>query len=328
MALASAAQSCTIAVDTHAHVFRRDLPMVPGRRYTPDDDATLQAYLAHLDRCGLSHGVLVQPSFLGIDNRFLMQSLRAAPDRLRGVAVVEPGISAVDLGEMDRVGIVGIRLNLFGCELPTLTSAAWRTLLAHVNGLGWHVEVHAHAGNLPQVVAPLLDLGCRVVVDHFGRPDPTLGADDPGFRYLLTQACSGRVWVKLSAAYRNEPHLERGNDASAASVRPVAPGNAQESDFGRKQTEPETGSSAGLENAMTADPADRTSACTLARLLINAFGSSRLMWGSDWPHTEHGDVASFEGCFSQLDHWVADPNERSVMLGATPAKLFKIQETV
>jgi len=26
---------------------------------------------------------------------------------------------------------------------------------------------------------------------------------DPGFRYLLDMAASGRVWVKLSAAYRN-----------------------------------------------------------------------------------------------------------------------------
>lgn len=305
MALAPAAHARTIAVDTHAHVFLRDLPMVPGRRYTPDYDATLEAYLAHLDRSDLSHGVLVQPSFLGIDNSFLMQALRAAPDRLRGVAVVEPGISAFDLGEMDRVGIVGIRLNLFGCDLPTLTSPPWRTLLAHVNVLGWHVEVHARAADLPLVVAPLLDLGCRVVVDHFGRPDPALGADDPGFRYLLTQACSGHVWVKLSAAYRNTCHLESVHVANADNV-----------------------DSAAVNNARAVDPEDRTSACTLARLLINAFGPSQLMWGSDWPHTEHRDVASFEGCFSQLDHWVADPTVRSDILGATPAKLFKIQETV
>jgi len=299
MALAPAAQSCTIAVDTHAHVFRRDLPMVSGRRYTPDYDALLEAYLAHLDRSGLSHGVLVQPSFLGVDNRFLMQALRAAPERLRGVAVVEPGISADELGEMDRVGIVGIRLNLFGCALPALTSAAWRTLLANINALGWHVEVHARAQDLPQVVTPLLDLGCRVVVDHFGRPDPALGADDPGFRYLLTQASSGRVWVKLSAAYRNVRHAERGRVANADTVPAIV---------------------------VPAD--DRTAARTLARMLFDAFGSSRLMWGSDWPHTEHRDVASFERCFGQLDQWMADPNDRSVMLGTTPAKLFKIQETV
>ena len=42
-----------------------------------------------------------------------------------------------------------------------------------------------------------------VVVDHFGRPDPRLGVDDPGFRYLIETGATGRVWVKLSGAYRN-----------------------------------------------------------------------------------------------------------------------------
>ena len=51
----------------------------------------------------------------------------------------------------------------------------------------------------------LLAAGCRVVIDHFGRPDPALGIADPGFAYLLRQADSGQVWVKLAAPYRNWP---------------------------------------------------------------------------------------------------------------------------
>ena len=41
-------------IDTHAHIFRQDLPMVAGRRYSPDYDALIEQYLAHLDRHGLS----------------------------------------------------------------------------------------------------------------------------------------------------------------------------------------------------------------------------------------------------------------------------------
>ena len=52
---------------------------------------------------------------------------------------------------------------------------------------------------------PALRAGCRVVIDHFGRPDPALGIADPGFAYLLRQADSGQVWVKLAAPYRNRP---------------------------------------------------------------------------------------------------------------------------
>nr|CUV26796.1 protein of unknown function [Ralstonia solanacearum] len=38
-------------------------------------DATLPAYLAQLDAHGLSHGVLIQPSFLGVDNSYLLAAL-------------------------------------------------------------------------------------------------------------------------------------------------------------------------------------------------------------------------------------------------------------
>ena len=75
-------------VDSHAHIFRQDLPMVANRRYSPDYDALVEQYLEHLDRFGLSHGVLIQPSFLGTDNHFMVAALQRFPERLRGVAVV------------------------------------------------------------------------------------------------------------------------------------------------------------------------------------------------------------------------------------------------
>ncbi len=78
-------------IDCHAHVFSRDLELAAVRRYTPGYDATLAQYLSHLHAHGLSHGVLVQPSFLGTDNRYLLAALRQAPEQLRGVVVVERG---------------------------------------------------------------------------------------------------------------------------------------------------------------------------------------------------------------------------------------------
>ncbi|QRG26799.1 amidohydrolase family protein [Halomonas binhaiensis] len=81
-----------IGVDTHAHVFRADLPLAPGRRYSPDYDASVDSFLGHLNLHGVSHGVLVQPSFLGTDNSFMVAALRQHPSRLRGIAVVDPEI--------------------------------------------------------------------------------------------------------------------------------------------------------------------------------------------------------------------------------------------
>src|SRR5438876_523740 len=62
-------------IDSHAHVFSRGLKLAATRRYAPDYDATLAEYLNHLGAHGLSHGVLVQPSFLGTDNSYLLPAL-------------------------------------------------------------------------------------------------------------------------------------------------------------------------------------------------------------------------------------------------------------
>src|SRR5256885_1848679 len=190
------------SVDTHAHVFERGLPMPDARRYAPDEDALLGTYLHHLDTHGVAHGVLVQPSFLGTDNSYLLQALRAQPQRLRGVAVVDESTGDEQLQALADAGVVGMRLNLIGLPLPDLNAPGWRRVLEQANTLGWHVELHLQAGRLPDLLPALLAAGCRVVVDHFGRPDPALGVRDPGFGYLLQQAGSGdRKSTRLNSSH-------------------------------------------------------------------------------------------------------------------------------
>lgn len=266
------------AVDTHAHVFHQGLALANTRRHTPDYDATLAEYLGLLDAHGMSHGVLVQPSFLGTDNSHLVEALRAAPNRLRGVAVVEQDATESDLQALADAGVVGVRLNLVGLDTPDLRTPAWQTLLARVNALGWHVEVHLQAARLDGVLPALLAAGCRIVVDHFGRPDPALGVLDAGFQYLLRQADSGRIWVKLAAPYRN-----------------------------------------------WAAPACAASGRLATQQLLDAYTPERLMWGSDWPHTEHRHLASYSAATAWLDAWIDDPAQRRTVLADTPLRLFQFQ---
>lgn len=190
-------------VDTHVHVFVRGLPLARVRRYVPDYDATIDDYRAQMALHGISHAVLVQPSFLGTDNSFMCDALRRHRSELRGIAVVDPSIPEQDLDALERDGVVGIRLNLDSLPIPDFAADPWPRLLASVARRGWQVEVHREARDLAMLVGPLVDAGVTVVVDHFGRPDDDLGIDDPGFRYLLTQGRSRRVWVKISAPYRN-----------------------------------------------------------------------------------------------------------------------------
>lgn len=264
------------AIDTHAHVFERGLPLANARRYAPGYDAPLAAYLAQLDAHGVSHGVLIQPSFLGVDNSYLLAALKQAPQRLRGVAVIDPAAPEALLAQMNTEGIVGIRLNLIGAPDPQLKSAVWQTALARLHALGWHVELHVEARRLPALLHPLLDANVNVVVDHFGRPNPTLGIDDPGFAALLAAGRTRRVWVKISGAYRN------GNGGRGEAVAKAA----------------------------------------MPRLK-DALGLDRLVWGSDWPHTQFESQISYDRMWAFAGVLLPDAAERKQVLVDTPAQLFR-----
>lgn len=265
------------AVDTHAHVFVRGLKLAERRRYAPDYDATVDEYLRLLDSNGISNGVLIQPSFLGTDNSYLTTALRRYPDRLRGIAVVKTVASGRELAMLAAAGVVGIRLNMVESPPPELSSNTWQPLIRRVAKLKWQVELHKEARDLPVMIPPLLDAGVDVVVDHFGRPDPTLGVEDPGFKYLLSTGKSRKVWIKLSGAYRN------GADG------------------------------VGDRIAREAVP-----------LLLQAFGPSRLLWGSDWPHPEfEREVSLATLCKREFDSWIQDAAERRAILVDTPVELFR-----
>jgi predicted TIM-barrel fold metal-dependent hydrolase len=197
------AQTAAKVIDTHAHIFKRGLPLAPGARYTSDYDAPVEDYLKQLDANGMTHGVLVQISFLGTDNSYILDGIKQSKGRLKGIAVVDPTMYYNDMKQLDAAGIVGIRLNLVGRPIPDFTADPWPEHLKRVAALGWQVEVHREAKDIPAIVGPLLKAGVNVVVDHFGRFDGAQGVDDPGFRWLLTQGASKRLWVKVSAAYRN-----------------------------------------------------------------------------------------------------------------------------
>ncbi|WDY59259.1 amidohydrolase family protein [Pseudomonas sp. PSKL.D1] len=264
------------AIDSHAHVFSRGLNLASERRYAPTYDAPLGDYLAQLQGHGFSHGVLVQPSFLGTDNRYLLSALQTVPEQLRGVVMLEQGVERETLDEMNRLGVRGVRLNLMGQSLPDLTASAWRPLLERIGEQGWHLELHRHVADIPALVRALEPYGLNIVVDHFGRPDARLGLGQPGFAELLTLGGKGKVWVKVSGIYRLEGTPE--------------------------------------ENLVFARQA-------LGALEAH-YGAERLMWGSDWPHTQHEAVVSFTTVVEQFEALGCSVELRRALLVETARALF------
>ncbi len=61
-----------------------------------------------------------------------------------------------------------------------------------------------------------------------------------------------------------------------------------------------------------------------AALLLAAFGPERLMWASDWPHTDTGldRVTTYPKTLQWFEEWVPDAATRQKILVDTPSKLY------
>lgn len=195
-----------LGIDTHAHIFTQQLQFVSaGEGYIPDYDATLETFLQKLHQHHLSHAVLVQPSFLGTDNSHLLAAVQDRAKQLRALVIAGPETAQRDLEAMRSQGAVGARLILYGTKDQDYGSQQWKEYARRIASLGWIVEIYSESSRLRSVCEPLLDVGCRLLIDHYGRPDPHKNVEDEGFLYLLGLAKTGHVWVDTSGPYRSAP---------------------------------------------------------------------------------------------------------------------------
>ena len=117
---------------------------------------------------------------------------------------MSPEIGDKALRALAQGNVVGMRLNWTRrAELPEISR--YRDLFDRVRELDWHVEIYLEGPRLAMVLPVILDSGVKVVVDHFGSPDPERNVLCPGFQAVLRGLSGGRTWVKLSAPYRLGP---------------------------------------------------------------------------------------------------------------------------
>lgn len=191
-------------IDTHAHIFHPGLPMVTNRRYEPAYEARLSDWLAHQDAAGLSHGVLIQPSFLGTDNSAIEAALLARPERLRGVAVVRPDVSPEELDRLTALGFVGARLNLVGKDIGGYGFPLWQDFFARLAERHWQVEIQRSFDDLAGIIPVMANTGVTVMIDHFGLPQGGIDPKKPCHSAVLNMLeTRPNLWVKLSAPYRS-----------------------------------------------------------------------------------------------------------------------------
>src|SRR5689334_11258275 len=96
-------------VDSHAHVWTKDMPLVPNPRHRPNYEFTTEQYLAKLDAHGIAYGVITGASIFGTYNDYTIAAVRAHK-RLRGTVLLDPSTDRQTMERMSEAGIVGVRL--------------------------------------------------------------------------------------------------------------------------------------------------------------------------------------------------------------------------
>jgi predicted TIM-barrel fold metal-dependent hydrolase len=252
-----------VVIDTHFHCFERRLKIADGARHQPQYDALFSDLQTHWQAHGIKRGVIIQPSFLGIDNSYLLQICEQSAQSIRGVAVITPEISFHELSRMHESGIRGIRFNWVGlAKWSDVANSAWAHVRSSMQALGWHVQLHIEGHRLDEAARCFDNWKMPIVIDHLGRPS---SANVATHAQTLQSMVSRRpTYIKLSAPYRCNADAPGSFDAVSAA-------------------------------------------------LLKSVGSERLLWGSDWPFTQHESSQSYDAVIADYKHVCADPAVRNTM---------------
>lgn len=190
------------STDCHCHIFGPydRYPLSPGRSYTPPE-APIADYLDMLGTIGVHRTVIVQPSIYGTENAVTLDAVEAiGRDRARAIVVVDDGTGPEALRAMDRRGARGVRFNAVSGNGTPL--AQLERLAERLAPLGWHIQLYAHARELPEMEPVIARLPVPVVIDHMGGVKAAEGGiGSPAFEALL-RLLRGGAWAKL-CGYRS-----------------------------------------------------------------------------------------------------------------------------
>ncbi|HEV2577674.1 MAG TPA: amidohydrolase family protein [Acidobacteriaceae bacterium] len=188
-------------VDSHVHVWETNprFPFSPGANVPPNVDASPSSLLAKMRSNNISRTVLIQVIHYKWDNRFLVATLRAHPEKFAAVCRVDPQDPAAPdhLSYWTDQGCRGVRLspaaNATGDWIrDPLMPPLWK----RCEDLKVPMTLLLPVGRLPDIV-PLLDKfpALTTVIDHMA----DCPVDDAqGFELLRSLARYPNLYLKVS----------------------------------------------------------------------------------------------------------------------------------
>lgn len=209
-------------IDAHVHVWtpdRQRYPLAPGynRQRMANPSFTPDELFAHTRPCGVRRIVLIQMSYYGFDNSYMLDTLRAHKGVFSAVARVEETANVSEaMRKLARQGVRGFRI-VSGNETPDRwlgsqpMDAIWKC------GAEENLAICALT-NPPYL--PAIDAMCQkhpgtsVVLDHFARIGSDGQVRPADLENLCRLARHKNVYVKVSAFYalgkKQAPYLDLG----------------------------------------------------------------------------------------------------------------------
>ncbi len=194
-------------IDAHSHVWTPDTghyPLAEGFKKSDMKPAsfTPEELLKHCKPTGVDRVNLIQMSYYGFDNRYLLDMIALFPDNFVGTAMIDPlgKDPAREMTDLTRKGIRAFRIQ------PAMSKQPIEKWLEPV-GFSKMFDTAAPNNLINPDALPELDRMCRkfpdtlVIVDHLCR----IGADgkirDQELQALCDLARHKKVMVKVGAFY-------------------------------------------------------------------------------------------------------------------------------
>ncbi|MGB7592236.1 MAG: amidohydrolase family protein [Terriglobia bacterium] len=211
-----------IYIDAHVHVWTNDLHKYPLSPGVAVQDVKPEAYLpeeilSDARPCGIGRIVLVQMSYYGYDNSFMLEVIKRYPTVFRGIAVVDGRAKDLErtMRSLARVGVRGFRLYPEEISHTVLEQAGFQKMFrcAAEDRLSLCLLMN------PDSLA-VVNRQCRkypdtpVVIDHLSRIGMGGSIREADVQALCRLAKHPEVRVKLSGFYAlgqaKPPHLDLG----------------------------------------------------------------------------------------------------------------------
>jgi predicted TIM-barrel fold metal-dependent hydrolase len=195
-------------IDAHSHIWTPDTghyPLAPGFRRANMEPAsfTVQELLERAKPSGVNRVVLIQMSFYGHDNSYMLDAIKMYPGTFSGVAVIDQNAHhpAAEMKDLKGQGVRGFRI--YPKDMPI---ERWQNL--------------AMCCLIDPNALPALGKACQkfpdtpVVIDHLCRIGVSGKIEPAEVKALCDMARHKNVLVKVSAFYalgkKKPPYLDLG----------------------------------------------------------------------------------------------------------------------